>query len=244
MRYELLLLPILGCCAATVANAEQTAVSMPPSVAPVCNETSSGVAETVADISLRLQEGSGVRYEKLELEPMGQLPLVRHPAVAAKGAWPRSRVALQLSWTDCASGLQRSELVWFKARVYREIWVYRRDARAEDPVSQAEPRKELVDIAALQLREAELARSVEGTFLACNVHEGAPVLSRQLTPMLYVRRNDPVSVLVEGRGLRLRLAGTALRGGTRGAVVPVQVRGAAETVQAVVVAGGEVHVGL
>ena len=244
MRPGLHFLPLLCCFAATADGIEQVTAGMPSAFAPACNEAASSVADTVRDISLRLQDSSTAHYEKVELEPMGSVPAARHPDVVIKGAWPRSRVALQLSWMDCASGVQRSELVWFKARVYRQIWMYRRDARAEEPVAQAAPRKELVDIAALQLRESDLATDIEGAYLASSVHEGMPVLGRQLTSTLYVRRNEPVSVLVVGRGLRLRMPGKALHGGVMGAVVPVQVNGAAASVQAVVVARGEVHVGL
>lgn len=207
-----------------------------------CSDKATAVGDVVQHVVSSLQGQAHQPYAKVELEAIGPVPLVSRPTVTLKGAWPRSRVAVQLNWTECESGASRQVVVWFKVRVFQAGWRYGRDAKAEQPLATAEPEPTLVDIAALQLRADELAVAPDTEWLARSVRAGEPILQRDLTLAPMVKRNERVTVIVKGNGLVIRTQGTALRNGTLGEQVPVEVKGAATSSSAEVVARGEVHV--
>lgn len=207
-----------------------------------CQERSGNAADVVQHVIASLQEQARRPYARVELEAIGDVPRVHRPTVNVRGAWPRSRVAVQLNWTDCESGVSQQAVVWFKARVYQAAWRYGRDTKAEQPLVMAEPERALVDIAAAQLRADELAVAPDAEWLSRSVRAGEPILQRDLMPAPLVKRNERVIVVVRGNGLIIQTQGTALRHGSLGEQVPVQVMGATTSSPAAVVARGEVHV--
>lgn len=179
---------------------------------------------------------------KLELTPMASLPVLAQPSARLLTHGPRSRLAIELSGRACDGGRQVSSTQWFKLRALTEAWVYGRNSKAERPLTEAEPRQETVDVAALQVSPEDLAADLQGMWLRQAVNENMPVLKRQLQAEPLVERSAPVSVVVYGPNLMLRTQGKAMRPGALGETIPVMVDGADSSLLAIVTAKGEVHV--
>lgn len=196
------------------------------------------VTHEVADT---LQQASDGRVH-VELSVMGPWPAMSAPVVQVLSKSLRSRVAVSLSGKSCDAGRPVVVTVWFKARALREAWVYGRNAAFDTAVSAASPHRTLIDLAALQLAEADLADSFEGQWLKQSVSADRPVLKKQLRSELLVLRDAPVVVVLEGPGLLLRTQGKALQQGGLGDRVSVLVSGAEASLATVVSGKGEVHV--
>jgi len=178
----------------------------------------------------------------LELTPLTSLPVVSKTKVKLLTPGLRNRLAVELSGVSCDSGRNTVTTVWFKVRALREAWVYGRNGKADSAVMDTQPRREWVDIAALQTKASDLPETLEGLWLKQSVNAGMPVLKRQLQTPPLVQRSAPVTVVVYGPGLMLRTQGKAMAPGALGDTVAVLVDGAESSVQALVAGKGEVHV--
>lgn len=193
-------------------------------------------------IDIQAREGLALDGVQLELTPIGALPALVAPSVRLLGQSLRSRLAVELEGVPCDGGPAQTQTLWFKARAWRDAWVYGRAGRAEQALADAEPRRERIDVAALQLRPDDLAQQIDGLWLNQATRAGAPVLKRQVQPEPLVQRNAVVDVVVQAPGLRLQTQGKVMRQGLLGDRVPVLVDGAESSLMAVVSGKGEVHV--
>ncbi len=196
----------------------------------------------VAEIIAQAHSSLAVEGTDLELSVIGEWPAIATPRVRLLSQSLRSRLAVEFKGQPCAGGAVTSSTVWFKARAFRDAWVYGHNARAERPVSEAEPRRERIDIAALQLANSELPEQLDGLWLNQSANAGTPVLKRHLQAEPLVQRNATVAVVVYGPGLKLQTQGKVMRQGVLGDSVPVLVEGAESSLMAVVAGKGEVHV--
>lgn len=179
---------------------------------------------------------------ELELIPIGRLPEMATPKIQLLSREVRSRVVANFSGKLCGQSRSSTVTVWFKAKVWSQVWVYGRNGRAEQPVALAQPTQERVDLAAAQVALGDLAEQVDDAWLNQSVNAGMPILKRHLKAQPLVLRDAPVTVVVLGPGLMLRTEGTALRPGVLGERVPVILNGARSSLVAVVTGKGEVHV--
>lgn len=198
--------------------------------------------QLLARIDAQARKQLALEGTQLELTPIGELPALANPSVRLLGQSLRSRLAVELKGVPCAGGPAQTRTLWFKARGWREAWVYGRDGRAEQPLAAVEPRRERIDIAGLHLSASDLAEQIDGLWLNQATRSGAPLLKRQLQPEPLVQRNGVVDVVVQGPGLRLQTQGKVMRQGQLGERVPVLVDGAESSLMAVVSGKGEVHV--
>ncbi len=196
----------------------------------------------LARIDVQVRAGLALDGAQLELTPIGALPTLAAPRVRLLGPSLRSRLAVELEGVPCTGGPSQTQTLWFKARAWREAWVYGRDGHAERALADAQPRRARIDVAALQLQPLDLAQQIDGLWLNQATRAGAPVLKRHLQPEPLVQRNAVVNVVVQGPGLRLQTQGKVMRQGQFGERVPVLVDGAESSMMAVVSAKGEVHV--
>lgn len=173
---------------------------------------------------------------------MGAWPALLQPTVVLQGMTLRSRMAATVMGKACGSEQPVTEMVWFKVQALREAWVYGRNTSQDSRLADASPRREVIDIAALQVTGSELAESLEGQWLRQAVYAGRPVLQKQLRNESLVRRDQNVAIVVRGSGLELRMRGKALQSGALGDSVPVLVSGAESSMPATVAGKGEVHV--
>lgn len=180
---------------------------------------------------------------QLQLRLIGTLPNMAHPALRLLTQGLHSRVAVELSGKVCGQSEPVMATVWFEVHALREVWVYGRNTKGDRPLSEAEPHRQTLDIAALQISADELVSNPDGQWLKQSVSSGSPVLKRQLQAEPLVSRAEPVTVLVYGPGLMLRTQGKAMRPGAMGDTVPVMLDGANSSLLAVVAGKGEVHVG-
>lgn len=180
---------------------------------------------------------------QVQLRLIGKLPALVQPQVQLLTQGLHSRVAVELSGRSCDDGVPGRATVWLEVRALREVWVYGRNAKADQPLAQAEPQRQWVDIAALQIGAQALVSNPEGLWLRQSVNSGTPILKRQVQSEPLVNRAQPVTVLVYGPGLMLRTQGRAMRPGGLGETVPVLLDGANSSLLAVVAGKGEVHVG-
>lgn len=178
----------------------------------------------------------------LELTPLSALPAIAQPHVKLLTPGLRNRLAVELSGVSCGSTRSTVSTVWFKARAMREAWVYGRNGKADSAAAATQPRREQVDMAALQAKASDLPDSLDGLWLKQSVNAGMPVLKRHLQPEPLVQRLAPVTVVVYGPSLMLRTQGKAMAPGALGDTVAVLVDGSESSVQAVVAGKGEVHV--
>jgi len=213
-----------------------------PTWAAAAGCDAAGERQLLARIDAAARQQLALDGTELELVPIGAVPALAAPSVRLLGQSLRSRLALELKGVPCAGGPVQTQTLWFKARAWREAWVYGRDGRAEQALAEAEPRRERIDVAGLQLLPGDLAEQIDGLWLNQATRGGAPVLKRQLRPEPLVQRNAVVDVVVEGPGLRLRTQGKVMRQGLLGERVPVLVDGAESSLMAVVSGKGEVHV--
>ncbi|MHA6194754.1 flagellar basal body P-ring formation chaperone FlgA [Pseudomonas wadenswilerensis] len=201
-----------------------------------------GEARLLAEVDAQARAALMLDGTQLELTPIGELPALATAQVRLLGQSLRSRLAVEFKGTRCSDGKAQTSTVWFKARAWRDAWVYGRNARAEQPVSDSDPRRERIDIAALQLLPADLPERLDGLWLNQSANAGMPVLKRHLQDEPLVQRNAVVAVVVQGPGLQLRTQGKAMRQGLLGDNIPVLVDGAESSLMAVVAGKGEVHV--
>ncbi|MFJ4374650.1 flagellar basal body P-ring formation chaperone FlgA [Pseudomonas japonica] len=199
-------------------------------------------ARLLAEVAAQARAALALDGTQLELSPIGELPALATAQVRVLGQSLRSRLAVELKGTRCSDGKAQTGTVWFKASAWREAWVYGRNARAEQPVSETAPRRERIDIAALQLLADDLPERLDGLWLNQSANAGMPVLKRHLQSEPLVQRNALVAVIVQGPGLQLRTQGKAMRQGLLGDNIPVLVDGAESSLMAVVAGKGEVHV--
>lgn len=211
-----------------------------PAWASACDAV--GEQRLLARIDAQARESLALEGAQLELTPIGALPALVAPSVRLLGQSLRSRLAVEVKGVPCAGGAVQTQTLWFKARAWRDAWVYGRDGRAEQALADAEPHRERIDVAALQLRPDDLAQQLDGLWLNQATRAGAPVLKRQVQPEPLVQRNAVVDVVVQGPGLRLQTQGKVMRQGQLGERVPVLVDGAESSLMAVVSGKGEVHV--
>ncbi|XXD82338.1 flagellar basal body P-ring formation protein FlgA [Pseudomonas sp. Z5-35] len=165
-----------------------------------------------------------------------------HPQIKVSSQGIRSRVPVAFSGTVCGHDRPSVVTVWFKVQAWKDAWVYGRNGRADQVLSDVQPRLERVDLAAAQLSPSDLPEEISGHWLNQSVNAGMPVLKRHLKAEPLVHRDAPVTVVVFGPGLMLRTEGKALRPGVLGERVPVMLEGAESSLLAVVAGKGEVHV--
>lgn len=211
---------------------------MPAMAAAACS-SGDALQEQVRKQLASVQANQGLQ---LQLKALGPLPELETPTVRLVTQGLRSRVAVEVSGAACGQGGQVRQTLWFAVRALREAWVYGRNTKAEHRLDEAAPRRELIDVASLQVGAEELPGSLEGMWLTQAVNAGMPVLRRHLQAEPLVHRSAPVTVVVYGPGLMLRTQGKAMRAGALGEQVPVMLDGADSSLLAVVAGKGEVHV--
>jgi len=189
-----------------------------------------------------VQEAVKQPYDRLEIVPLSQIPNLAYSKIKILTTVPRSRVAIELSGLDCETNEKRVTTIWFKLHAWRELWVYGRNANAEQSVLAASPKKQMLDVAALQLSEDEIVEKLADQWLRQMVNMGTPILKRHLEVEPLVKKNEIVTVIVQGNGLMIQTKGVVLQKGNLGVTVPVLVNGAVSSTSAVVTAKGEVHV--
>ena len=216
--------------------------SNPPAAESACAQSPVAQQALLAHVLERVQPALATEGMQLELLPIGEMPAMAKPQVRLVTQGLRSRVAVELQGQACGHERASTVTVWFKVRALREVWVYGRNARAGHALAEAEPRREQVDVAALQLRLSDLPENLDGLWLTESANAGMPVLSRHLQAEPLVKRDAVVSVIVYGPGLMLRTQGKVMRAGVLGETVPVLVEGAESSLLAVVSGKGEVHV--
>jgi flagella basal body P-ring formation protein FlgA len=167
---------------------------------------------------------------------------MEHPQLTLSSQGIRSRVPVAFSGTVCGHDRPSVVTVWFKVQAWKEAWVYGRNGRADQILSDVQPRLERIDLAAAQLSPNDLPGEISGQWLNQSVNAGMPMLKRHLKAEPLVYRDAPVTVVVFGPGLMLRTEGKALRPGVLGERVPVMLDGAESSLLAVVTGKGEVHV--
>lgn len=228
--------------ATLAASAEaSTGGSVAAAAIPACTVAAVSPAVVLAQVTEVLQAAVPRPFERVELEMLGALPAgLSAPEVSIKSAWPAARVAVELRWDVCGEAARK--LVWFKARAWRQAWVYGRAAGRDAALAEAQPSPALVDMAQWRLPDSDLAAAPAGEYLARPVQSGAPLRRADLKPAPLVKRNDRITVLVQGRGLQLRVAALALQFGAAEEWIAVMVDGAEKSIRARVVAPGVVHV--
>ncbi|PMZ73750.1 flagellar basal body P-ring formation chaperone FlgA [Pseudomonas sp. FW305-70] len=199
-------------------------------------------SNALATATQNLQAQLATPEVELQLTPMGELPAMVRPQVRLLSQGIRSRVPVAFSGTVCGHDRPSVVTVWFKVQAWKQAWVYGRNGRADQVVTEVQPRLERVDLAAAQLSPNDLPNDVAGQWLNQSVNAGMPVLKRHLKAEPLVYRDAPVTVVVYGPGLMLRTEGKALRPGVLGERVPVMLDGAESSLLAVVAGKGEVHV--
>lgn len=209
------------------------------------NECAAGSAAEVARLDyVRIQVHSMLQLEgvSLELTPIGTLPAIDKPQLRLLSNGLRSRLPIEVRGRLCGREQSSTSTVWFKVRGLRKAWVYGRNSKAEVAVSAAQPRREEIDLAALQVPPEELPEDLDGLWLTQSVHAGMPILRRHLQVEPLVQRSTPVDVVVSAPGLMIRTQGKAMRSGALGETIPVLLEGGESSLQAVVSGKGEVHV--
>lgn len=234
-----LLLIATGLPAQAVLSAEAEAVAA--TVDAVCAAPVVSREAVLAQVVEVLQVMSPRPFERVELDLVGALPAgLSMPAVVLKSAWPAARVAVELRWDAC--GVAGRKLVWFKARAWRQAWVYGRSAGRDVALAEAQPAPGQVDMAQWRMPDSELAAAPTGEYLARPVQAGAPLRRADLKPAPLVKRNERVTVLVQGKGVQLRTVALALQVGAAEEWIAVMVDGSEKSIRARVVAPGVVHV--
>ena len=216
--------------------------SNPPVAESACAQTPAAEQALLAHVLEQIQPALAADGVQLELLPIGEMPAMSRPQVRMLTPGLRSRVAVGLQGKPSGHPRASTVTVWFKLRALGEVWVYGRNARPGHALADAEPRREQVDVAALQLRLSELPENLDGLWLTEAANAGMPVLNRHLQAEPLVKRDAVVSVVVYGPGLMLRTQGKVMRAGVLGETVPVLVEGAESSLLAVVSGKGEVHV--
>lgn len=216
--------------------------SNPPAAESTCAQTPAAEQAFLTYVLEQIQPTLAADGVQLELLPIGAMPAMSRPQVRVLTPGLRSRFAVELQGKPCGHARASTVTVWFKLRALREVWVYGRNARPGHALADAEPRREQVDVAALQLRLSELPENLDGLWLTEAANAGMPVLNRHLQAEPLVKRDAVVSVIVYGPGLMLRTQGKVMRAGVLGDTVPVLVDGAESSLLAVVSGKGEVHV--
>jgi flagella basal body P-ring formation protein FlgA len=216
--------------------------SNPPAAESACAHTPAAQQALLAHVLARVQPALAVEGVQLELLPIGQMPAMAWPQVRLVTQGLRSRVAVELQGKSCGHERASTVTVWFKVRALREVWVYGRNARPGRALAEAEPLREQIDVAALQVRLSDLPENLDGLWLTEAANAGMPILNRHLQAEPLVKRDAVVSVIVYGPGLMLRTQGKVMRAGVLGETVPVLVEGAESSLLAVVSGNGEVHV--
>jgi len=212
-----------------------------PSYASDCQPAAMPVDALTAQVQAQLRQATEVDGLRLELQLIGDVPPLSAPVVTLLDKNVRSRLAVRISGDVC--GRQQVVTAWFRLRAFKDVWVYGQAAKAGEPVTLAQPRREEVDLAGSQLRSADIAETLDGLWLAQDARKGMPVLTRQLQPEPLVKRDEMVRVVVHGPGLQISTQGKAMRQGMLGENVPVLLDQADSSLLAVVAGKGEVHVG-
>ena len=216
--------------------------SNPSAAESACAHTPVAQQALLAHVLERVEPVLAADGVQLELLPIGEMPAMAKPQVRLVTQGLRSRVAVELQGKACGHERASTVTVWFKVRALREVWVFGRNARAGRALAEAEPRREQVDVAALQLRLSDLPENLDGLWLTESANAGMPILNRHLQAEPLVKRDAVVDVIVYGPGLMLRTQGKVMRAGVLGETVPVLVEGAESSLLAVVSGKGEVHV--
>ena len=178
----------------------------------------------------------------IQLTPIGDVPAMVSPQVRLLSTQLRSRIAVELKGTLCGQAHASQVTVWFKVQAWAQVWVYGRNGRIDQALSDTQPRLQRLDLAAAQVSSQELASNLDGAWLGQMVNAGMPILNRHLKAEPLVLRDATVTVVVYGPGLMLRTEGKAMRPGVLGEPIPVLVNGADSSLLAVVAGKGEVHV--
>lgn len=178
----------------------------------------------------------------VSLRVITELPVIARPEVLLRSKTLRSRMAVTVAGWSCKRDREAVETVWLRVQAMREAWIVGRNARQNSMVSEAAPQRELIDIAALQVADSELADTLDGQWLRQAVYAGSPLLKRQLKSAAMVQRDQPVTVRVRGPGVELRTPGRALQSGNLGDAIAVLVSASAASMPATVAGTGEVHV--
>lgn len=210
-------------------------------VADACSQASVSQDALVVAVTAEVQRIGGEQV-KVSVSAMSEWPVISHPKVVLLSRTLRSRMAVTISGKTCDGERQIEEIVWLKVQAFREAWIYGRNAGHDSKLSEVSLRREVIDIAALQITHDELAQSLEGQWLSQAVYAGRPVLRKQLRDEFWVRRDQSVVVVVRGPGLELRTLGKALQSGILGDHVQVLVSGAEASMPTTVAGKGEVHV--
>jgi len=206
-----------------------------------CADRQAAQMSLQASVSAAVQRLAGQSL-RVSLGVIRELPVIVQARVSLLSNTLRSRMAVSITGRSCDLDRQVAETLWLMVKATREAWVFGRNAAQDSAISEAAPRREVIDIAALQLADSELADSIEDQWLRQPVFAGRPVLKRQLKSAALVRRDQQVTVRVRGPGLELRTQGRALQSGMLGDAIAVLVSGAEISMPAVVVGKGEVHV--
>jgi flagella basal body P-ring formation protein FlgA len=214
----------------------------PMAAESACAPSPAAQQALLAHVLESVQPALATEGVQLQLLPIGETPKMTRPQVRLVTQGLRSRVAVELQGRSCGHKRASTVTVWFKLRALRKVWVYGRNARPGHPLTEAEPRREQVDLAGMQVQLSELSEKLDGLWLTESANAGMPILKRHLQAEPLVKRDAEVEVIVYGPGLMLRTQGKAMRAGALGETVPVLVTGAESSLLAVVSGKGEVHV--
>jgi flagella basal body P-ring formation protein FlgA len=220
---------VVGCLWVAQANALECASGQTPS-------------QMAQSITERVRPAFANEQLDIQLTPIGDLPVMASPRVRLLSTHLRSRVAVELKGTVCGQTHASQVTVWFKVQAWGQAWVYGRNGRTDQALSDTQPRRERLDVVAAKVSPDDLASNLEGAWLGQMVNAGMPILNRHLKAEPLVLRDATVTVVVYGPGLMLRTEGKAMRPGVLGEPIPVLVNGAQASLLAVVAGKGEVHV--
>lgn len=210
-----------------------------PCLAEKCTEVGLRKKALLKETDLQLKRSIGFDDVRLRLELIGDMPRYVQQVKLLDSAI-RSRVAVEL--TSVACGRAKVTTAWVKVRAFKDGWVYRKEAKAGQAVSQARPRRGEIDLTRSRLAPSDLAQDIEGLWLVENVRDDMPALNRHLQREPMVKRDEVVRVVVLAHGLQISTRGRAMRQGMLGDSVPVLVERSHSSLMAVVAGKGEVHV--
>jgi flagella basal body P-ring formation protein FlgA len=204
--------------------------------ATASSPTAAAVAAARAAVEQRLGTAYGDVHLSVTSQPehlaLSKGALTFHPHPVA-GRWPRARFVVVVDVLEGGRVLHTVP-VGFALSAYATAWVYRDDLTEHLPADVLPLIQRSVDIAATHVEPLTSLTAIKGRRLRHPVRAGQIASAEDFETVPDVDNRQTVRLLASYGDITVERTGLALRAANRGQMVPVQVAGAAEPVNAVV----------